>query len=477
MKQKRLQTKEITFKSFMQIGLSITIILILILFGTMYYAYTSKLINENIQTSLRNFAVSAQYIIDGDLHEQITNKNSDLFREQVKVLADYKEEVGIYDVYTIIKDSENENETKFFLAAYDAEETFLQPYIYTEEMKEAFAGRIATTKKPYKDAFGTFYSGYAPLYNSKNEIVAIVAIDIPNEEIEELYRNLLNQTLIYGAISILIGNIVVYLTARYTGSYFKGLIHQLKKIGEGDLSNNDTQLSIIVELNDLAVTVNYMADQISELLSIINRSSNELENKANHINNLISTTDTSSQIISSAVEQMSSVHNHASTSFDNSLNELLNYKEDSKKSIESYKDILDSVQTTKDSLRSILQYLRKINIRMLSSDTTNNQIVSINSINEFESYCEKLYQDYDTFSENITKQILILDKISIKREKLVDINHKISNDFKSISQGNQRIIEAMDKQVNAIQGIVREVNDLECMANELNSKLKKVKTK
>lgn len=40
-----------------------------------------------------------------------------------------------------------------------------------------------------------------------------------------------------------------------------------------------------------------------------------------------------------------------------------------------------------------------------------------------------------------------------------------------------QIIEAMNKQVNAIQGIVKEVSNLESMAKNLNGKLKKMKTK
>ena len=187
MKRKKQHGKQIKLKTFMQLGLSAIIIVVVLLFGTMYYFYTSKLIKDNIQSTLQNFAVSASYIINGDLHEQIVDVDSDLFKEEIKRLAKYKEEAGIYDVYTLIKG--DEHSTRFVLASYDAESTFMEPYILNESMKKAFEGKVTVTSEPYVDDFGTFYSGYAPLYNSEGNLVAIVAIDINNDEIKKITKD------------------------------------------------------------------------------------------------------------------------------------------------------------------------------------------------------------------------------------------------------------------------------------------------
>jgi len=56
------------------------------------------------------------------------------------------------------------------------------------------------------------------------------------------------------------------------------------------------------------------------------------------------------------------------------------------------------------------------------------------------------------------------------------LNQKIASDFRYVDQGNQRVIEAMERQVSAIQGVVKDVDHLEHMALDLNMKLGQVKT-
>lgn len=476
MKLSKLRNKGVTFTTFLQIGFSATIIFTIFLFGSMYYGYSSKLLTENIQGLLRSAAISSQYIIDGDKHEKVTDSKGKEYKEMCYTLAEYKEELGVYDVYTMIR--ADETHTKLVLAAYDAESTFMKSYIYTDEMKEAFNGKISVTDTYFTDDFGTFYSGYAPLRNSKNEIVAIIGIDINIGKVRMMKKEIINTILLLFFICFVVGNLLVYLVAKLIGNNYKSLISDIKKIGYGDLSiSNNNKLSMISEMKDLGHTINEMAERISYLIQIITKNSKELKMKANEISGLINTTDTSSQIIASAVEQMSNVHKNASVSFDESLNELVLYKEDSKSIIGEHKVLLSSIETTKDSIENILQYLRKLNVTILNSDNRNNNKISMKIIEEFKIYCEKLYKDYDLFTENINSQLFLLDKVSERGDNLVELNNKISSDFKDISQGNQRILEVLERQVKSIYGVVKEVGQLENMAEELNRKLDTVKTR
>lgn len=474
MKKMKPKVKGMTFKNIMQIGLSSTIIVVLLMFAVMYYSYTSKIVNENIQLSLRNFAVSAQYILSGDDHERVVSSDSDIFKDQVKILADYKEEVGIYDVYTIIKSGESE--TQLVLAAYDAESTFHQTYIYTETMREAFDGNVSVTSKPYRDDFGTFYSGYAPLFNSSGQQVAIVAVDINNKEIEALKREVIMTTLILFGLSLLISNIMVYILSKYLSKYFDNIIISLKKIGEGDFSGVKTEPNMIIEMNDLGDTISDMAKRINRLMSIINVNALELEEKAMHIMKLVTTTNTSSQIISSAVEQMSDVHEHTSKFLSESLDELITKDKDANKKIESYRDLLESVDNTKDNLKEIILSLKGIELNVSEADPKNSE-EDMRKRNNIEMLVENLYKNYDAFSENVTAQMMDLDNTVIRLDMLIDFDQKITTNLKSISQGNYLILETMEHQSNAIQGITKEVTSLEEMAAELSNNLKQIKTR
>ncbi|CAH2212112.1 methyl-accepting chemotaxis protein [Tepidibacter aestuarii] len=470
----KFKKKGITFTTFLQIGFLLTIIITLSLFGSMYYMYSSEILIEDIQDLLQKVAISAQYIIDGDMHENLTDADSKEYKDMCNILAKYREKVGVYDVYTMIKT--DELNPKFVLASYDAKSSFMKSTIYRKEMGEAFNGKVSVTDKPFTDNYGTFYTAYAPIYNSKGEINAIIGVDIQNSRVKLMRREIIKKTILLFFVCILIGNLLVYLVAKLIGNNYKSLVSDLKKIGEGDLTvTNDNKLFVIREMKDLEETINKMAERIRYLIEIITKNSTDLEIKCNEILELISTMDTSSQIIASAVEQMYNIHKNASVSFDTSLNELLLYKEVSKAFTMEYKDVLNSIETTKDSLENILQCLCKFNTIILNSDNKSNNNISMKIIEEFKIYCEKLYQDYDLFTENTNSQLLVLDKISKKRDDLVQLNHKISSDFKDISQGNQGVLDVLERQVDSIQGIVKEVCQLENMAEELNQKLRKVK--
>jgi len=381
-------------------------------------------------------------------------------------LAKYKFDVGVYDVYTIIKTGDRM--TKLFLAAYDADETFLEDYIYSDDIDQAFKGKITISEVPYTDKFGTFYSGYAPLYNDENQIVAVVAVDMNVDSINALKQNMFKKAASIFFICFVIGNIIVYLFAKSLGKSFKNMINGLKRIGEGELFiESRSKMPMFTEMTDLEKTINEMASKISSLIEIVAESARELDLKTEHILDMIVTTDTSSQIMASTIEQMSNVNGSISIDFEKNLEQLFLYKEDSEMSVITYKSILESVQSTKDTLESILVFLHKMG----------NEPVQDSSITEFEQACHVLYLQYDAFAETFNRQMGSLDHITVRREELIDINQKIASDLKLIANGNQRVVESMDQQVSAIQDAVKDVEMLKAMAKDLNAKISILKTK
>ena len=81
MRLMKFKNKGITFTTFLQIGFLVTIVVTLILFGSMYYVYSSKILIEDIKNTLQNVAISAQYIIDGDMHENLTDVDSKEYKD------------------------------------------------------------------------------------------------------------------------------------------------------------------------------------------------------------------------------------------------------------------------------------------------------------------------------------------------------------------------------------------------------------
>lgn len=450
----------------LQILFSTTMIAVLMIFSLVYYSYTSTLLKENIKTSLRDFAISAQYIIDGDKHKSIKDPNSNTFKEMCAQLAKYKKDVGVYDVYTIVQ--AGPEKTKLFLAAYDAQQTYLKDYIYTKEMGMAFNGKIVTTNQPYTDEYGTFYSGYAPLYDHAGNIVAIVAVDINIDSIEQLRKDMFEKTVTIFLICFVIGNVLVYFLAKSMGTSFKNMIGHLRKMGEGNLSvTPKSGVLMFAEMKELEQTMDDMVKKISSLIEIIADSAKGVNDKAEHILDMIVTTDTASQIMESTVGEMSEVNRSAEKTFEESLSQLLLYKEDSEASFDEYKNILDSVHETKENLEAILQFLRR----------EGPPSISPSAVMAFEKICQDLYLQYDIFTASIDNQMNILDHISHRRDALFEINQKISEDFKLVSNGNDLVVEAMEKQVVAMRDAVVDVEKLKEMALDLQNKIGHLKIK
>lgn len=466
MKKIKINWSGISIVQLLQILFSTTMIGVLLVFNVVYYNYTSNLLKENIKTSLRDFAISAQYIIDGEKHKSIKDPHSNAYKEMCAQLAKYKKDVGVYDVYTIVRSGEAS--TKLFLAAYDAEETFLQDYIYSKEIDEAFSGKITTTPKPYTDKFGTFYSGYAPLKDNSGNIVAIVAVDININSIQELKANMMEKAITVFLICFFFGNILIYLLARSLGRSFRNLIGYLSRMGDGDLSlEPQSSMAMFAEMKILEHTLHDMTKKISNLVDIIAASGKNVNDKAEHILDMIVTSDTASQIMASTVEEMSSVNRNAASTFEESLSQLLLYKEDTENSVLAYKNMLDSVQETKTNLEAILQFLRREPLEPLNPD----------AVNAFEKICQDLYLQYDIFTAGVNNQMSILDHIGERRDELLKINQSIAEDFKLISSGNDLVVEVMEKQVDAMRDAVLDVEMLKNMALDLQEKIGNLKTK
>lgn len=454
--------KDITISKLLQIIFSVTLVVVLLFVVTAYYGYTVKLLNKNIETSLRDFAIAAQYIIDGDKHESIKSADSEAFLQLCNELAKYKQDVGVYDVYTIVRG--DETHTKLFLAAYDAKSTFLREYLYTDEMKRAFDGEVVITDTPYTDDFGTFYSGYAPLYNSKGEIVAIVAVDMKADSVKALRNDVIQKAVLIFGMCFIVGNIFVYLFSIQLGKGFKSMTLRLRKIGTGDLTAEDeSKFPMITEMKALESTIIQMQNDIRELISIVQMSSKELKERTDHFFEVIVGTETSSQFMESTVEEMVKTHEAVSKLFNQGLTQLIQYKACSDESFEEFKMILQSVENTKNILEKLLLVMKEM------SFTPDMQT-------EISLRTNMLYIEYDVFNEAVMKQADLIGDLGERRESLLLINQKISDRMDMINEGNHLVSSSMKRQVEIIQDSVRDVERMRELAEELDLKIQNLKT-
>jgi len=157
------------------LSMSILVIVNLVVFQTS----SSKLQKEALDSVIVSSAS-----IDGDtLEKVIKNKSmeSSEYKEVQEAMIVARSDKNVSNFYTLAL---GENNNTYFVV--DTSLTELselgEEYILNEEMKEAFNGQPKATKKPVKDDYGTFISGYAPIKNSSGEVIAI-AVPTVNKSI------------------------------------------------------------------------------------------------------------------------------------------------------------------------------------------------------------------------------------------------------------------------------------------------------
>jgi len=119
----------------------------------------------------------------------------------------------------------------------------------------------------YTDEFGTFLSGYTPIFTSSGERVGVLGVDISANTIlaqEDEYRVRLITIFLSTLPFLVLAGII---TANYLAKPIVGLRDAAEKISQGDFSYRITKIPGTRELADLAIDFNTMTANLSELIN------------------------------------------------------------------------------------------------------------------------------------------------------------------------------------------------------------------
>ncbi|GHV03658.1 hypothetical protein AGMMS50229_03340 [Campylobacterota bacterium] len=188
------------------------------------HAYETQ--RETIDTELGWLATIASSLIDGERHKQITNESqndSDLYNSLVKPLVSFhRSMMDIYYVYTLI---EKDGGMRFVLdtAKYVRDQRPTQALMHNRVMdryddpdpaiKTALRNGTMTVGALFEDELGTFKSAYAPIFDSRRNIIGVVGIDLSAEtyirRLSEVLHSCIYGMAISAAMATLI-SLVIY---------------------------------------------------------------------------------------------------------------------------------------------------------------------------------------------------------------------------------------------------------------------------
>ncbi|HEY3373944.1 MAG TPA: PDC sensor domain-containing protein [Candidatus Aquicultor sp.] len=180
--------------------------LIVASFSYLIYQQTYESLFNGLQNELTSTARLAGASINGDEHRQLQEsgaESSPLYHNLKKRLQEVRDaNPKIRYAYTMAH-TNDPNKLQFIV---DAEEDpklvshLGDPYDVSGIIPQGFDGALADSE-PYTDEWGTFLSGYAPIYDSSGRAVAIIGIDMSLETVNKTLAG--QQKLIFIPLGIL----------------------------------------------------------------------------------------------------------------------------------------------------------------------------------------------------------------------------------------------------------------------------------
>jgi len=256
--------------------------IVLILLAAAFTAGVSYILYLNFKAELRsdlrhrleNITKLASLQQDGDLLLKVQAQGDEAFNIIQERNANIKRtEPELIFVYTLRKDDQG---NIYFVV--DARISPDEPDISNfgdryEQPSDTLSSNFDTMSQPiiepeiYTDEFGSFLSGYAPIFTSDGDRAGVLGVDISAETIhaqEQRYLIRLSIILVPSLILIVLGGLVF---ANYLAKPIINLRDMANRISQGELNTHISNIPKTRELAELAINLNNMTANLSELIN------------------------------------------------------------------------------------------------------------------------------------------------------------------------------------------------------------------
>ncbi len=271
-------------------------IIFLLAFAAIYYwlyGFVTDLAMNNLQANLIATAKTAASGIEGDTHLELF-KNGTIDNPTYTAIASFlrsikKTNPQASGMYTFISLPDEPGKVRLVVSAAlppgSTDQSPITPSVgkckivpserpslgevYTDTSPAMLAGvkTAGADNELWTDTWGTWLSGYAPIFNSKNEAVGAVGVDMCAQDVISLQQNIRRNTLIAFGISLLVLLGIVGLLATGVTRPVMELTRAVDRIGNGDYTVDFSSLyntRVQDEVDKLANAFNQMTIDIKK---------------------------------------------------------------------------------------------------------------------------------------------------------------------------------------------------------------------
>ena len=163
-----------------------------------------------MQTRMLDISNTAAAMIDGDVLETVTpaDAGTEGYESIMRTLLYFQDNIDLKYIYCIR--DKGDGTFVFGLDPSDDPGEFGSPVVYTDALFKASQGTAAADNECYQDAWGSFYSAYTPVFNSKHEVAGIIGVDFSAEWYNRQLATLTRTTIIVAVLSLLVGGGIVF---------------------------------------------------------------------------------------------------------------------------------------------------------------------------------------------------------------------------------------------------------------------------
>ncbi len=272
-----MKSSVFSLKAKLTVLVSIILFAVIAIMGYVNYSRISKIGYKLNGEHARTVALFSEAIIDGDSLEVVIQNQSDsstyanYLREELRRIRDLAGIKYLYTIwfnggryyYAIEGGDKNTNDYSQMgsTANYNEEDLVFVDSCYHH-------GKVTNSSVYFESTYGWLVSGYAPIYNSKRQIVGLVGADVDAGTVKSEISGFLWMTIIGGFGLLIIAAFVVFYFISRSVRLVGKLSEVTKRVALGDLSVTSVEESSD-ELGELASSVNQMVVHLRDIVSSI----------------------------------------------------------------------------------------------------------------------------------------------------------------------------------------------------------------
>lgn len=352
-----------------KLSLIITSIVLGILFTTGVISY-NKVVDFGTRFNgdhTKTVAVFAKNLVDGDSLSHViqTGEEYSAYANSLREkLRNIRDQTNMKYLYTFYKTG---NEFRYAIEGGDPDTEDYSPMNSVADFDKDDIPLISNTIEKqdvgytpitHDETYGWMVTCYAPIVNSKGEVVAILGCDIEAETVISEIRSYRNQVLATGIGLLLISLLLIYYLISKPAKSIAKIAEIAQSVAKGDL-NQQVNIKTNDELGLLSDAVNDMIIQIKSIVSHIDSKcsdfvtgSGQFKNLSHKLSNDASQQSNLTQDVKLTIQQITG--SISSNSQSSGVAEGINLKLAS--------SINNVVSTTQNSITSIKQVIERISV-------------------------------------------------------------------------------------------------------------------